>query len=68
MTRVAGVDPGTVSFDVCVLDDGDVIFERSFATEDVGADPVPLVETLTGHGPFVLVLGAAGYGLPLVAA
>ena len=68
MTRVAGVDPGTVSFDVCVLDDGDVIFERSFSTEDVGADPVALVETLTGHGPFDLVLGPAGYGLPLVAA
>jgi predicted butyrate kinase (DUF1464 family) len=68
LTRVAGVDPGTVSFDVCVLDDGDVIFERSFSTEDVGADPAALVETLTGHGPFDLVLGPAGYGLPLVAA
>ena len=68
MSRVAGVDPGTVSFDVCVLDDGEVILERSFSTEDVGADPAPLVETLVGHGPFDLVLGPAGYGLPLVAA
>jgi predicted butyrate kinase (DUF1464 family) len=68
LTRVAGVDPGTVSFDVCVLDDGEVIFERSFSTEDVGADPVPLVDALTCHGPFDLVLGPAGYGLPLVAA
>jgi predicted butyrate kinase (DUF1464 family) len=68
LSRVAGVDPGTVSFDVCVLDDGDVILERSFSTEDVGADPMPLVETLTDHGPFDLVLGPAGYGLPLVAA
>jgi predicted butyrate kinase (DUF1464 family) len=68
LTRVAGVDPGTVSFDVCVLDDGDVILERSFSTEDVGADPAPLVETLTGRGPFDLVLGPAGYGLPLVPA
>jgi predicted butyrate kinase (DUF1464 family) len=68
LTRVAGVDPGTVSFDVCVLDDGDVILERSFSTEAVGADPAPLVETLAEHGPFDLVLGPAGYGLPLVAA
>jgi len=68
LSHVAGVDPGTVSFDVCVLDDGDVILERSFSTEDVGADPEPLVETLVGHGPFDLVLGPAGYGLPLVAA
>ena len=68
MTRVAGVDPGTVSFDVCVLDDGDLILERSFSTAAVGADPAPLVETLTGHGPYQLVFGPAGYGLPLVPA
>ena len=66
MTRVAGVDPGTVSFDVCVLDDGEVILERSFRTVDVGADPQLLVEALAEVGPFALVLGPAGYGLPLV--
>jgi predicted butyrate kinase (DUF1464 family) len=68
LSRVAGIDPGTVSFDICVLDDGEVMLERSFATEDVGADPAPLARTLTGHGPFDLVLGPAGYGLPLVPA
>jgi predicted butyrate kinase (DUF1464 family) len=68
LTRVAGVDPGTVTFDVCVLDDGEVALERSFSTEDVGADPAPLVEALVDHGPFELVLGPAGYGLPLVPA
>jgi predicted butyrate kinase (DUF1464 family) len=67
LTRVAGVDPGTVSFDVCVLDDGDVVLERSFATEAVGADPAPLVETLVEQR-VELVLGPAGYGLPLVSA
>jgi predicted butyrate kinase (DUF1464 family) len=64
--RVAGVDPGTVSFDVCALDGGEVVLERTFRTADVGADPAPLVEALVGHGPFDLVLGPAGYGLPLV--
>jgi predicted butyrate kinase (DUF1464 family) len=64
--RVAGVDPGTVSFDVCGLDGGEVFLERSFRTVDVGADPQPLVEALVDHGPFELVLGPAGYGLPLV--
>lgn len=67
MTRVAGVDPGTVTFDVCVLDDGEVVLERSFVTEAVGADPAPLVETLVEQRP-ELVLGPAGYGLPLVPA
>ena len=66
MIRVAGVDPGTVSFDVCVLDDGEVVLERSFRTVDVGADPQLLVNALADHGPFELVLGPAGYGLPLV--
>lgn len=64
--RVAGVDPGTFSFDVCALDDGDVVLERSFRTADVGADPALLVEALADVGPFELVLGPAGYGLPLV--
>jgi predicted butyrate kinase (DUF1464 family) len=66
--RVAGVDPGTLSFGVCVLDDGEVVLERSFPTADVGADPALLVDALVEHGPFELVLGPAGYGLPLVAA
>ena len=68
MTRVAGIDPGTVSFDVCVLDGGEIVLERSFATAEVGVDPAPLVETLLAHGPFDIVLGPAGYGLPLVPA
>jgi len=66
VTRVAGVDPGTVSFDVCALEDGEVILERSFRTADVGADPQLLVTALADVGPFELVLGPAGYGLPLV--
>jgi predicted butyrate kinase (DUF1464 family) len=66
VTRVAGVDPGTVSFDVCALEDGEVVLERSLRTADVGADPQLLVDVLADHGPFDLVLGPAGYGLPLV--
>jgi predicted butyrate kinase (DUF1464 family) len=64
LTRVAGVDPGTVSFDVCVLDDGAVVFERSFPS----SDPQPLVSAVVEQGPFDLVLGPSGYGLPLVPA
>ena len=51
---------------MCALDDGEVVLERSFRTADVGADPAPLVTALVEHGPFELVLGPAGYGLPLV--
>jgi predicted butyrate kinase (DUF1464 family) len=64
--RVAGVDPGTVSIDLCALAGGEVLFERSFRSADLALDPGALVDALVGHGPFDLVLGPAGYGLPLV--
>src|SRR5918999_2165342 len=64
--RVAGIDPGTVSTDVCALDDGEVLLDRSFRSADLALDPAPLVDALVAHGPFHLVLGPAGYGLPLV--
>jgi predicted butyrate kinase (DUF1464 family) len=34
----------------------------------LGADPAPLVDALRAYAPFDLVLGPAGYGLPLVPA
>jgi len=64
--RVAGVDPGTVSFDVCALQAGEVVLERTFRTAEVAADPGRLIRALADHGRFDLVLGPAGYGLPLV--
>src|SRR5919201_2685408 len=64
--RVAGVDPGTVSIDVCALDGGEALLELSFPSADLALDPAPLVDALVAHGPFDLVLGPAGYGLPLV--
>jgi predicted butyrate kinase (DUF1464 family) len=63
---VAGVDPGTVSVDVCALDGGEVLLEQSFRSADLALDPGPLVDVLMAHRPLDLVLGPAGYGLPLV--
>jgi predicted butyrate kinase (DUF1464 family) len=68
MPRVAGVDPGTVSFDLCVLEDGEPVLEQVFQAGSLSADSRPLLEALTRHGPFDLVYGPSGYGLPLVAA
>jgi predicted butyrate kinase (DUF1464 family) len=64
--RVAGIDPGTFSFDVCALDGGEVTLERSLRTADVAAEPALLVDALASHGPFELVVGPAGYGLALL--
>jgi predicted butyrate kinase (DUF1464 family) len=66
--RVAGIDPGTVSFEICALDGGLPLLEDSFPSAELGADPSPLVDALLAYAPFDLVLGPAGYGLPLVPA
>ncbi|MGO9904705.1 MAG: DUF1464 family protein [Solirubrobacteraceae bacterium] len=66
MPRVAGVDPGTVSFDLCVLQNGEPVLEQVFATGTLSDDPRPLLQTLAAHGPYDLVYGPSGYGLPLV--
>ena len=64
--RVAGIDPGTVSIEVCVLDDGEVLLNQSFRSADLALDPAPLVDALVAHRPLDIVLGPAGYGLPLI--
>jgi predicted butyrate kinase (DUF1464 family) len=68
MPRVAGVDPGTVSFDLCVLHDGEPVLEQVFESRSLSKDSGPLLEALARHGPFDLIYGPSGYGLPLVAA
>jgi predicted butyrate kinase (DUF1464 family) len=68
MTRVAGVDPGTVSFDLCVLQDGVPVLEEVFDTGSLSDDSAPLLDALARHGPYDLVYGPSGYGLPLVKA
>ena len=57
-----------MSFEVCALDGGRPLLEESFRTGDLGDDPSPLVDVLRPYGPFDVVLGPAGYGLPLVPA
>jgi predicted butyrate kinase (DUF1464 family) len=68
MPRVAGVDPGTVSFDLCVLQDGKPVVEEVLETRSLGEDSGPLLQALERGGPFDLIYGPSGYGLPLVAA
>ena len=68
MPRVAGIDPGTVSFDLCVLQDGETIVEQVFETGSLSENSGPLLDALARHGPYDLVYGPSGYGLPLVAA
>jgi len=63
--RVIGIDPGTVSLDLCGLDEGRVFLDRSIATADALADPAVIVDLLESAAPLDLVVGPSGYGLPL---
>jgi predicted butyrate kinase (DUF1464 family) len=66
--RVAGADPGTSSLDVLILEDGAVGEQCRFTPERLQADPASPVRWLTERGPFHLIAGPSGYGLPLVRA
>ncbi|RLI24450.1 MAG: DUF1464 domain-containing protein, partial [Candidatus Hecatellales archaeon] len=65
MVRVAGVDPGTGSFDVCVLENGVFTYGESIPTGEVFENPSLLVECLRRVGPLDLIAGPSGHGLPL---
>ena len=67
--RVIGIDPGTVTIDLCGLDDGRVFLDRSLPTAEALADSVahsPICSSTAA--PLDLVAGPSGYGLPLTAA
>ncbi|HMC18165.1 MAG TPA: DUF1464 family protein [Gemmatimonadales bacterium] len=68
MPRVIGIDPGTVSIDLCGLEDGRLFLDRSIPTSDALADPARFVRLLEDAGPVDLVAGPSGYGLPLTRA
>ena len=68
MTRVIGIDPGTVSVDLCGLDDGALFLDRSFPTAEALADPAAFVALLERAAPLDLIAGPSGYGLPVTPA
>lgn len=65
MPRVIGIDPGTVSIDLCGLDDGRLFLDRSLPTREALAEPATIVPLLEGAAPLDLIAGPAGYGLPV---
>jgi predicted butyrate kinase (DUF1464 family) len=68
MTRVVGIDPGTVSIDVCGLVDGLLYLDRSWPTAEALADADRFLALLSAEGVPDLVAGPSGYGLPVTPA
>ena len=57
MTRAVGIDPGTVSIDVCGMADGQLYLDRSWPTDEALAHPDGFIEFLTQSGPPDLIAG-----------
>ena len=65
MPRVIGIDPGTVTVDVCGLDDGRVFLDRSIETGEAFGDHGLVIDLIEEAGRVDLIAGPSGYGLPL---
>ena len=68
MPRVIGIDPGTISVDLCGLDNGRVFLDTALPTPDTLADPEAFIARLEAAGPVDLIAGPSGYGLPCIRA
>ncbi len=61
--RILGIDPGTVSFDLCLIDDDRVEFEDSIPSSAVAERPEELAAKCLGLKPQAII-APSGYGLP----
>ncbi|MDP2729501.1 MAG: DUF1464 family protein [Dehalococcoidales bacterium] len=61
--RILGIDPGTVSFDLCLLEDEEVKFEDSLPSTMVAENPEAMAEKCQSLKPDALI-APSGYGLP----
>ena len=66
MPRVIGIDPGTITIDLCGLDDGRLVLDLTLPTPEALRDPSAVVARLVAAGPVDLIAGPSGYGLPCV--
>lgn len=62
--RVAGIDPGTKSFDIVLLEEDSVSWEKSIDTLEIVRDPTILTTELERLQADVVV-APSGYGIPL---
>lgn len=65
MPLAVGIDPGTVTFDVCGLHDGAPSFADTLPTSAVADDPDRLAGALARRDRPDVVVAPSGYGLPL---
>ncbi len=64
-TKAIGIDPGTGSFDVCGIEDGEVFYEDILDSESLAKDPDLLLDSIEKAKPLDLIVGPSGYGVEL---
>jgi len=65
MVRALGIDPGTRSFDLALIDGNKVVWEKSIDTVEVAENPEVLVRAVEETGDVNIIAGPSGYGVPL---
>lgn len=66
MARALGIDPGTRSFDLVLVDGERVVWEKSIETTAIAKDPTVLLKAISEAGEYDLITGPSGYGTPVV--
>jgi len=63
--RSLGIDPGTRSFDLTVIEGKRVVWENSIDTPTVAERPEALIEAVEAAGRVDIIAGPSGYGVPV---
>jgi len=63
--RSLGIDPGTRSFDLTVIEGKHVVWENSIDTPTVAERPEALTEAIEAVGEVDIIAGPSGYGVPV---
>ena len=66
MVKGLGIDPGTMSFDIAVVENDRVVWEKSISTIEVAKNPSVLVKGVEEAGKVDVIAGPSGYGTPAV--
>ncbi len=63
--RGLGIDPGTKSFDICGIEDGDIFYESILDSSNLAENPSLLVENIEEAMPLDLITAPSGYGVEI---
>ncbi len=66
MARALGIDPGTKSFDLVVVEEDRVVWEDSIETRLLADNPYMLVEKVLNIKDLDMITGPSGYGTPII--